>query len=46
MEDFCVYLNHEFYISLPFFWVVTTKSLLPKELQIPNWKTKKETFIL
>ena len=27
-----VYFTHKFYISLPFFWVVTTKSLLPKEL--------------
>ena len=33
-------------MSLPFFWVLTTKSSLPKELQIPNWKTKKETFII
>ena len=33
-------------MSLPFFWVLATKSLLPKELQIPNWKTKKETFII
>ena len=38
--------THKFYISLPFFWVVTTKTLLPKELQIHNWKTKKETFII
>ena len=33
-------------MSLPFFWVLATKSPLPKELQIPNWKTKKETFII
>ena len=24
--------NHKFYISLPFLWVITTKTLLPKEL--------------
>ena len=41
-----MYFTNEFYISLPFFWVITTKSLLPKELQIHNWKTKKETFII
>ena len=41
-----MYLINEFYISLPFFWVVTTKSLLQKELQIPDWETKKETFII
>ena len=41
-----LYFNHKFYMSLPFFWVLATKSPLPKELQIPNWKTKKETFII
>ena len=24
--------DHKFYISLPFLWVITTKTLLPKEL--------------
>ena len=31
---------------MPFYWVITNKTLLPKELEFPGLNTIKETFII